>query len=424
MPFDPINLGAAVNDRTGDDWRSGGTKINTMFGELFTVVDAVGIVFITEESDFPTQDATTITLEANTQYSVSQSFSTAKNFICENGSSFTCGSIDASLVSFTGTGAMFSGTDADFYIHDAHIDPGIGNEAYNFTDTIGGKKKFLHVFTQVDNCARFGTFTNMLNVQIENSNSPNADDGVVFVGTSGVIFSFTKFALTSTSSGFKGVDLGSATATVIEFSNLFFAAPAGAFGISGLANNGNVPAGRLGMVSSCEFLGGMTDLENITSDDVRWIFKNNNPTSDTQPDGLVSLSNNAVATTISATSTDGSNSVLVAGTWVEQQASHFTTTAAGRITYIGDKDIKVPIDAVVSFEPVSGTNKDIALYIALNGTAISETGLPRRTDSGNPGAVPAIWQLTLSTNDYLELFVENQTDTTNILVNSGVLRVL
>ena len=414
-----INIGSAANDRTGDTWRDAFDKTNENFTELYDVVDAVGVVFITQESDFPTQDATTITLEANTQYSISQSFSTAKNFICQSGSSFTCGSIDGPTVSFTGTGAMFSGTDVDFYIHEARIDPGITNEAYNFTDTIGGQKKFLHFLVQVNNCARFGTFTDMLNVQIENSNSPNANDGVVFSGTSGVIFSFTKFALTSTSSSFKGVDLGTATATIIEFSNLFFVAPSGAFGVSGLANNGNVPTGRLAMVANCEFLGGMTDLENITSDDTRWLFSNNNPTKDTFPDALLSFRANVTETVISAANTP----VIVNATWVENQVSQFTTTSAGRATYQGEKALPAPIDVSAGLISSGGGSIDVTLYLALNGTVISASGVQNSISGSDAQTVSIPWQTTLNEDDYIEVFVENNTNTTNIIVEYCTLRI-
>ena len=100
-----INVGAAANDRTGDTWRVAMIKTNGNFSQLF----ADTAVFIAQESDFPTQTATTITLEADTAYVVTADFSTAKNFITVTGSSMTARNIDAHTLTFTGTGAMFSG---------------------------------------------------------------------------------------------------------------------------------------------------------------------------------------------------------------------------------------------------------------------------------------------------------------------------
>lgn len=39
MSFDPIDLGSAANDGTGDSLRAGGQKLNTMLEELYTLVD-------------------------------------------------------------------------------------------------------------------------------------------------------------------------------------------------------------------------------------------------------------------------------------------------------------------------------------------------------------------------------------------------
>ena len=413
-----IGVGLAANDRNGDAWRTSMIKSNSNFTELFTFKNSVPVQYISQESDFLVQDASTITLSENATYFISADFTTSKNIIPLNGSSWTSGSIDAATVSFTGTGAMFQGENVSFYIYNASVDPGITREAFSFTDNSAFTSKFLCETVQVENCLRWGTFTGMQIAEMDNSNSPNAQGGVVFVGANNTLFSFNKFALTSTNAGFKGIDLGSSTAVILEFSNLFFVAPVGAFGISGLANSGNVPAGRLGMVSNSEFIGGMTDLENIDVDDIRWQFTSNSPTADTQPDAMLSLTANAVETVIAVANTP----VLVAGTWVVERVSQYTGTTAGRYTYDAGKDLTTPADVVVDIEPVSGTNKDLTVYVALNGSIITNSGRKIRVDSGNPLPVTCIWQFKLSTSDFVEVYVENNTDTVNILVSGAISR--
>lgn len=414
-----INVGAVGGDRTGDLWRDAMIKVNANETELFASVGADNAEYISKESDFPTQDGSTITLAVDTPHIITKDFSTAKNIICLDGSSWTSRNVDGPKCTFTGSGTMFSGTDVNFIIHDTNIDPGIGNQAFSFTDTIGGIKKFFQFLIQIDNCLRWGTFTDMFVVQLGSCRGVNVENGFRFLGTSGTVFTLSEWGVNSTNAGFKGIDLGTATAVVIEFTNMFMTAPAGAFGISGLASNGNVPTGRLAMVQNCEFLGGMTDLENITIDDIRWLFQNNNPTPDTFPEALLSLTSNATATVIAAANTP----VLVAGTWVVENVSHFSGTTAGRSTYNGERDIAAPITVSLDLEPSSGTNKDLKAYIALNGTVISPTGRLARVDSGNPQSMTTIWQLTLTTTDFIEVFVENTTDTVNILVSGSVERV-
>jgi hypothetical protein len=313
---------------------------------------------------------------------------------------------------------MFAATDVDFYIHDTVIDAGIGNQAFSSTDTIGGSNQFICINTRVENCSKWGTFTDLLIAQINNSSSGNANDGIVLAGTSGVIWSLEKFALTSTAAGFKGIDMGSATATVIEYEDLFFVAPAGAFGISGLASSGNVLAGRIGEVTGCDFLGGMTDLENITESDIRWDFQKNTPTPNTLIDGMLSLTGNATETVISAANTP----VLTAGTWVVERESKMTGTTAGRLTFDSERDAVLPVDITATVSAASGTNKDITIYLALNGAVITNSGKSNKVGAGDPKSTGVLWQLNLSDGDYLEVWVENNTDTVNLIVEDSILR--
>ena len=41
----------------------------------------------------------------------------------------------------------------------------------------------------------------------------------------------------------------------------------------------------------------------------------------------------------------------------------------------------------------------------------------------NPAALSIPWQLTLSEDDYLEVYIENNTGTTNLIVEYATLRV-
>ena len=110
-----IGLGAAANDRQGDPWRGGGLKINEMFTELYAGLGSS--VFVTQESDFPIQDATTITLAGNTRHVISADFTTTKSFICSNGSSITGFDRSGNALTYSGVGSMFAATDA------ANIEP-------------------------------------------------------------------------------------------------------------------------------------------------------------------------------------------------------------------------------------------------------------------------------------------------------------
>lgn len=381
-------------------------------------ITASPFILIIQESDFPTQDATTITLESKKIYVLGANLTTAKYFVCQDGAVMTGFNILGYTLTCTGTGSMFTGTDATFSIRRIQKNHPTA-QGYSFTDTVGGQKLFIEEEVRTVSGTKYGTFNDMQTVLIENSSALDVDDGIDIQGINNTILSFSKLFMQSTSATFKGIDFGTAISRTIEVDNLIIEGPAGSIGISGLAGSGNVPAGRLATVKSSEFGANVTPLQNITNSDVRWSFKDNTPISDTITDALLSLNSNATATVITTASTP----VKIAGTWVVERESRTTGTTGGRVTFNSERDEVLPIDGAVFVEPVSGTNKLIKCYFALNGAIIANSGQQIKTDAGNPLSIPMTWQHDFSGNDYLELWVENNTDDIDILVSYASLRV-
>ena len=128
---------------------------------------------------------------------------------------------------------------------------------------------------------------------------------------------------------------------------------------------------------------------------------------------------NATETVISTADTP----VLVAGTWSEDQATQFTTTAAGRITYDGVNDITLPVDVSFRATVASGTNKEISFYLYKNGTVQNNSQVTATVDAADTKNQSITHQITFSNGDYIEMFAENNTDTTNIIVDRAHFRV-
>lgn len=414
-----IDVGTVANDRTGDTWRAAFQKVNANETELFASVTAIGLQFIAQESDFSMQDGTTITLESSKVYVVTAAFSTAKQFVCQSGSAITSFNQFGPLMTYTGTAAMFLIADANFSIAEINITSTTATQIYSATDTVGSNFVFIQRSVNIVSCKKIGTFTDLLSVTSRFTQCLNADDGITISGTNGNVVTIFELALISTSATFKGVDFGSSTPINVELRDLLFVAPAGAFGISGLASSGNIPTGSIAEVKGCSFSGGMTDLQNIASTDIRWRFEDNFPTSDTITDAILSLTSNATETVIAASSTP----VKVLGTFVDEVASLFTMDTTGRATYVGERDVRLPVDVNASVKAASGVNKGIRIYVALNGTEITNSGKSNIVDATDTRNTSIPWQLNFSENDYIEIFIENTTDTTNLIVVDAVLRV-
>lgn len=193
---------------------------------------------------------------------------------------------------------------------------------------------------------------------------------------------------------------------------------AGSYVIDGAASSANINAGGNGIVSRVQISGLGGTVNGVSVDDALWSFYGNNDEPDTRPDGLLSMQGNATNTVISAINTP----VLVAGTWTVVTTSQFTGTAAGRLTYNGGKNAKLPITISLTMEPVSGTNINMSAYAVIDGVVIANSKKTAAASAGAPASITIPWQEIFSTATYVEVFVENNDTTSDILVSSAISR--
>ncbi len=384
-----------------------------------SVITPDNATVINSESGFPVQDATTITLEAGINYLLGADVISAKRFVYESGALFTANNQFGPTWTYTGSGNMFTGSDSNFTLSNITLKCASAN-FIDHTDSVGGTDVIVLDLVRIISCLKFGTIRDSQAVRINTSFSISSTDGLTITGSTNNNLVVRQFALFSSSASFVGIDLGSAIVNV-EIQDLLFSAPAGAFGVSGLASSGNIPVGALAALTGCQFFGGMTGtgLENITSNDIRWSFRDNNTISDTNPDSLLSLVGNTTDTTIS---TQGV-AVKVAGTFVVVRQSHFTGDTAGKSIYNGERNLAAPVDIQVTVEPATGNNKDISVYLAVDGVVIAATKRTTRADNNNPKSISIPWQIDFVTSKFIEIWVANETDTIDITVIDASLRV-
>ena len=135
--------------------------------------------------------------------------------------------------------------------------------------------------------------------------------------------------------------------------------------------------------------------------------------------GQVYMQGNATATVIASTATP----VLVAGTWTVDLSTNATCTTAGRITYTGTTTQILTINAALSLDPASGANQNLQVYLYKNGSAIAGSRIEAKVNTAEHLAVPLVYQISMATNDYIEIYVQNSTATNNITVSRAVLSI-
>ncbi len=414
-----LTIGSA-DGGTGDTYFDAFTKVEANFTDLYNItsdINPTNQVVVNDSSDLPAPSGGVITLAADTDYQIGSAVNigTDRIVIPPNSSITGSGRLSASLT-YTGTSDMFSVTNGKARITNVTLSCTTGR-MLNFQDN--GDNLFVMDDVTVT-CDRIALMNSTGGsgsvVRVSNVTMTAATDGATFQG------GFNRVTwLVAGMNQTAGTTFALGTATFQSFvTDLVGAAlSAGATYLSGAAASANILSGGVGVIRTTRNDGTGTMLSGITADDDRWDFYHNDRIRDTRSDGLLSMQGNATNTVI----TTQSVYVKVAGTWVVQPGSKFTGTTGGRLTYIGLKDVRHPVDVSLSIQPVAGTNKDLSARLAKNGTTIADSTRSVRVDTGSPLNVTVPWQLTLSTNDYIEVFVANDTGTTDLLITSATLRI-
>jgi len=417
MAKQTIGIGAAPNDDTGDALRVAFDKTNDNFDELFLTGATNNQLIINVLADFPTPSGEVITLAAATFYLIGNSINAGNNrFILSQDTVIEGLDSSASTLSYTGTGDMFTAVDVANKITKITLDAPNGR-LFNISSP-AKTAVFQFIDSTVDSCDKVGIFTDLAAFQLTNvAYNDIKTDGHSFAGAFNIFTSQTNLSFVNGGSLF---DLGTATFNAFDIDSSFVSLASGTKMLTATGST-NINVDNVGSATGTRIFGAgsSTPLSGISPDDIRWIFLGNDEIPDTNPEGLLSLNTNAVNTVISTIDTP----VLVAGTWVIEGVSFFTGTTSGRLTYNGERDLSAPIDIVATIESDSGTNQDITTYLALNGTIIANSGKTNRVGANDPKNTTVLWQLTLTKDDFLEVFIENNTGTTDLLVIDAVLRI-
>ena len=104
--------------------------------------------------------------------------------------------------------------------------------------------------------------------------------------------------------------------------------------------------------------------------------------------------------------------------WRLVTAERWTLSAAGRLTYIGKEDITALMDIISTVDASGGGQGDaIGIYAAKNGTAIDDSLGRSIAAAGEQITTEA--EVPMSTNDYIEHFIVNFSDTSSLLVTTS-----
>ena len=379
------------------------------------------IVVVNDITDLPAAVASVIPLAADTVYYINTQVSVAGNSISvEDGTVITGIDPETSrLTSTRGAGNFIINTGNSQTVEISNISMDVaGMVAFFSAGSDSTSRLYVHNVVIIDCGYGFSTasFDKFRTEQII-IDACTSDPFIFSSHTNSVDIQHIQIA------GFTGDAINLVTATFDFFSASFMQinSTAGANNILEglLSSGGNIAAGGHGSVDNVIVTGSFTASTKILPTDLKWNFSNNTFIADSHPGVAHYMDANATETVIAIAGTP----VLAAGTWAADAASKFSGTAAGRATYLDSPNARVQVVVSLMMKVSSGT-ETISAYLAKNGSIIANTKQSNDIASSlffTTFVIP--WTVDLATNDYLEVFVSNDTTTDNILVQSGIFRV-
>ena len=397
---------------------SAGTGINVSAsnGEIQIALSAIPAttktVIVNDVNDFPAAVAGVITLADDTEYAVRNDITTANRFILGNNSVIDGSDNIVINLTYTGSGIMFTSSSKSWTIKAITITCSGGT----FIDFNGSGAEIFQIKNSVIIADTMGTINAVAGLHFDDTQFNITTDGITFGGANGVVLVESTLGAIDAGTFF---GLAAATFSGFSITDGFYTLNGASVFLDGAASSANIDVGGLGTLHNSRFFGAGTAMQTITTDDTRWQFFINDDIDDTHRDCMMSQISNITETVIAVAGTPAK----LAGTWTTEHQSHFTSDATGKMTYNGVKDEHLDITFSFTAAPVSGTNKDIVFYVFKNGVEITNSAAANNLSSGDPGRTTLLWRAAFTDGDYVEAYVENNTDTVNVLVTDAILRV-
>lgn len=367
-------------------------------------------VQIFTEDDLPEPVAGVITLEDNTEYFFLNDVTTANRFIYGNNCVLKGSDAVIITLTYTGSGILFTSVDKGIKIQDLKIICATGTlfDISSSTST--------HIFRGLNltlTAANGGNLHGMAISFLFNVVATFTTSGFTFTGThKAALFS----TMSITQAGSQDVfALGTAVFDSFTLDKTLFVATTSGYILSGAAASANLSANGLGTIFNCQQLGSSTFLgPNISSYDDRWEMLSNPTIVDSMDLALAHHTGGSI--TITGTNVP----VLVGATWVSDDMHRFTHNANGQWTYNG-KGTHVSITFSISGAAAS-VSDTYTFYLYKNGVQITASAISRQFTT-SVGSLALVWSLQLAKNDYIELWVEDNTGIRNFVVSKIVVRM-
>lgn len=375
-------------------------------------------ILIQALADLPTPAAGVITLADDTVYIIAGNVDIGANRLVLGNETYIQGTArDIDVITSSTSGALFTGT-ANNRIHTLGISAASGSlVSYNG----GGTNTLFIENINVVTVGSLGTITDSLLTVIRFSNYNNTvTDGYTFTGSSNGKLVISNATFTNTNG--TAIDLGTAVFTSIFIGpQTTVITPSGQTGLAVAANSANFGATGRGVIANNVFNGAGTHSTGLAVDDLKWEVFLNFGLKNSEAGAQGSISGSALNTTFGGTSTPVKANFGTA--FVADVQNKVAIDNTGRMTYLGLVDELFFFDATLFGSVAGGAAREYNYYLAKNGSVITSSVSKTSYDGSTPGSNSVSCIVELDTNDYLEVWVEALTATTNLNIETASLKV-
>lgn len=381
-------------------------------------------VYVTTAADLPSPVTGVITLLANTEYIIGPGVDLAGSRIVA-GANCAIRGVYAELSSLTSTGlgstvALIQGA-VRFQMRDLTIKD-VGKALA--LDTTDGSSPLTLEWRNINfsNVPNMGTIANYANVLISVLGILSGSERLSFEGSIGTVALDNVFADLTTAPGVDAALIFD-TLTItrrIRIERSAFIVPTGATGIRvDVGGDLTIPDEQfiLDLVNFAGTGGASAYVDGANGQTGASLWASCTGIVNTRFSALMTMQGNAIVTTISVVDTP----VKVAGATVDTTSDGWAVSTSNRVTYTGAATRAHAVDAVVTTVGVDS----YTVYIAVNGAIVDYTGVS--IDGSNQGpinAAPMLHLAAVGTGDYIEVWIENNTDTSDVTISKLSLRVI
>jgi len=363
-------------------------------------------VLVKSASDFPAPVGGIITLAAGTVYEINGTVNLTSRINLNGAWLRGMDAVNDKLVYTPATGELFTGTSGGNIKSLTLSAPNSGSQLFNL-NAAGAANNLIMENLYIIGCNNVGTiagyagtvfmqtvayFTNTNGITFSNDTNIVLLNTLWDKGNSNTYerFTGTFSSLLKTGGAMQVLSTNSATAVNVA-------------GITGIGS---------GEMKNVMFIGTGTYKTGTFSN--RWEVESTGITTekDDVASGNIYISASA-ATTIAAVNTP----VKVAGTTTASNLFRVTSPTNNRLVYVGKKSRR--FQAICSLTMISaGLNKNFTFYIAKNGTVLQESRQQMQLSlTGDRGTITISCMVDMVTNDYLEVWVANNTDNVGLTVS-------